>query len=87
MARREQVEPSTEALCRHDEFRYCARRVNARRTPGGEGQCELQLRGRGSVARCNGRIFFQLSPDRAAKYRGWVLSPDKRPLAPGAGGA
>jgi hypothetical protein len=62
------------SLCRYDECRYCVYRVNTRRTPGGSGECELVLQSRVSVSLCRGRRFFRLAPERAAEYRGWVLS-------------
>lgn len=73
MSQKQLLTPATEALCAYDECRYCAHRVNVSRTPGGEGQCNLDLQGRASVSLCKGRLFFSLSPDRAPKYKQWVL--------------
>lgn len=72
------VAPSTEALCAHEECRYCVHRVNAYKTPDGEGQCNLELQGRASVSLCRGRLFFTLSQDRAARYKSWILSGSPR---------
>ncbi len=74
------------SLCRYDECRYCVYRVNVRSTPGGAGQCDLTLQARASVSLCRGRRFFQLAPERAAEYRGWVLGGAGRtPVAEPAG--
>jgi hypothetical protein len=72
------------ALCIYDECRYCAHRVNASKTAGGQGQCALEARRQSTAKLCKGRVFFKLSPDRADAYRGWVLGGSVRGQAPAA---
>ncbi len=78
MATKQQTDTGPGALCIYDECRYCAHRVNARKTRFGEGQCDLELQGRTRVGLCRGRIFFRVSPDRASAYRCWVLGSSAR---------
>ncbi len=78
MSHKSTLEPRTEALCAYDECRFCVHRVNVSHTPDGQGQCNLELQGRASVSLCRGRLFFTLSPDRASRYKGWVLSGSPR---------
>ena len=82
MVNKQLTPPTTEALCRYDECRYCVHRVNASRTPEHEGQCNLELQRRASVQACKGRLFFSLSPDRAGKYKSWVLAGAVRTRKP-----
>lgn len=82
MSQKQVIQLNTEALCEYDECRYCAHRVNVSRTPGGEGQCNLELQGRARVSLCKGRLFFSLSPDRASKYKNWVLGGSIRTQTP-----
>jgi hypothetical protein len=62
----------------YEECRFCAHRANVFKTPNQEGQCELELQGKASVALCKGKLFFRLSPDRAEKYKRWVLGGSTR---------
>ena len=78
MSHKHTMPQTTEALCPYEECRFCTHRVNVSRTPNGEGQCELDLQGRASVFLCKGRLFFSVSPDRAAKYKSWVLGGSPR---------
>ncbi len=64
--------PALDALCRYEQCRFCRHRVNLSKTPGGEGQCELELRGGPKLTLCQGRLFFSLSPEHAARYRSWL---------------
>ena len=71
---REQLMPeATESLCPYETCRFCVHRANVSRTPNGEGQCEMELQGRATISMCKGKLFFSLAPDRAGKYRKWLL--------------
>lgn len=73
MSLKERVPEATQALCAYSECQFCVHRVNASHTANSEGQCALELRGIASVSICKGRIFFSLSPEKAAKYRSRLL--------------
>ena len=78
MSREQLVPEATEALCAYESCRFCVHRANVSRTPNGEGQCNLELQGRATVAMCKGRLFFSLSQDKAGKYRKWLLGRSDR---------
>ena len=38
----------------------------------------MELQGRATIAMCKGRLCFSLAPDRAGKYRKWLLGRSDR---------